>query len=535
MRSFATLLLCGIFPAMSENVPAFPDCTGPLQFGRNVNGQYVYWITMVQPSPETIAAYSLKVPSDFTRASFNDLVLEAHTAAEIDIVETASFLEPHANGFYHHNLLVRSSRQYRWKQIADWLRARKVLVNFAPNINKWVDGVVYGRVASEHKGPEALDNAYTQWAKEGQPVPFEQILPKRFLQPGFVRQVKLTSLAFYELCREHSIQSEEELWAKAEELKDQGDKALLAYLMDHDGAHALEKVQKATSAKEALRRASLPREALLREVLQEGSCTCDTPGLCYALMRDLASKNGLDGILQPAVLEALRAGRAKMRNICLLGGSNCGKTFLFKGLALIYRAYERPDGGSYQLAELPNCEIVFLNEFEYDAGARDWMPWAYLKRFLEGGVVPVGRPKHKGGGNVNFSGSAPVFFTAAKEVILTKGGFEDEAETEQMRNRIRYFHLHYQIPPAARQEVLRHCACCTAKFYLEPPGATLPDIPTRLGEPTSSGASSASPAKRPRLAAECIQELQQLKALLDAKVLSEAEFQRLKQQLLSGC
>ena len=64
MLSFATFLLRGIFPAMSENVPAFPDTTGPLQVGRNVNGQYVYWITMVQPSPETMAAYSLKVPAD---------------------------------------------------------------------------------------------------------------------------------------------------------------------------------------------------------------------------------------------------------------------------------------------------------------------------------------------------------------------------------------------------------------------------------------------------------------------------------------
>ena len=40
-----------ILLSMAENVPAFPEPTGPSQFGRNGNGQYVYWITMVPLPP----------------------------------------------------------------------------------------------------------------------------------------------------------------------------------------------------------------------------------------------------------------------------------------------------------------------------------------------------------------------------------------------------------------------------------------------------------------------------------------------------
>ena len=69
-------------------------------------------------------------------------------------------------------------------------------------------------------------------------------------------------------------------------------------------------------------------------------------------MKDLLRRNNLDGQLQADVLGAFRAGRAKKRTVCLVGGPNCGKTFLFKGLKEVFPTYERPDGGSYQLAEL---------------------------------------------------------------------------------------------------------------------------------------------------------------------------------------
>jgi hypothetical protein len=57
-----------------------------------------------------------------------------------------------------------------------------------------------------------------------------------------VRQTRFTSLAFYDLCRKHEVTTETDLWAKATELDDQADRAMLGYLLDNDGDNMLAKV-----------------------------------------------------------------------------------------------------------------------------------------------------------------------------------------------------------------------------------------------------------------------------------------------------
>ena len=106
-------------------------------------------------------------------------------------------------------------------------------------------------------------------------------------------------------------------------------------------------------------------------------------------MKDLLQQNGLDGQLQRDVFGALRYGRLKKRTVCLVGDTNCGKSFLLKGLAQIYEIYQRPDTGSYQLEDLLGKELVFLNDFEYNEAAKGWMDWQYFKNFLEGDSLPV--------------------------------------------------------------------------------------------------------------------------------------------------
>ena len=136
----------------------FSQSSGPLQRGRNVKGHVVYWITQSAPTPEVAERLALRLPSEFSRAEFRALVVGAHTACGEDIVETACFKEPHASGVVHNNVLVRASRQYRWKKIAEHLRGLRVHVDFGTNVRTWAEGVVYGKVASEHKPPEALDH-----------------------------------------------------------------------------------------------------------------------------------------------------------------------------------------------------------------------------------------------------------------------------------------------------------------------------------------------------------------------------------------
>lgn len=535
-------------PDDNPAAPALQDVSssGPPQSGRGCKGQYVYWITQSHPKPETVERLGLKTPSDFTRQEWNDLVVKVHTASGVTLEETATFREPHENGLPHNNSLVRCLVQYKWKKVAEVFRQEhKVHVDFATHIKTWAEGVVYGRVASDHKQPEQLDHGFVQWRKDGgNPTPLDECLPKRWQKEGFVRHVRLTSLAFGDMCKEHNVKTDADLWATATLLAKGGDQALLSYLYDNDGEAQLAKVLKAQQAEEKARRAGLTREQLLEECLTRGKCRCDRAGLCYDLMKKLLEKNNFDGPLQAAVLGALRTGRAKQRTICLVGGTDSGKSFLFRGLTQVYDTYKRPDKGNYQLEALLGKEFVFLNDFEYNAAAQAWMDWSYFKDFLEGGEVAVGRPKNRGG-DVMWEGTAPVLMTAPDKVRLYRDKREDKYETEQMDRRIRYFFCTYTVPPEERQEVLKHCAHCTARLYLEgrqtlDRPAAEPAAPPAAGARAAPGGEgpqpeSSQPApKRPRTAQECVGELVSLKGLLDSGALTQEEFQDLKQKLLAG-
>lgn len=448
--------------------PVLP-LSGPPQRGAGVHGQYVYALIMSQPTPEVLTQSGVKQPSDFDRTTFREMVVKCLAEVDVEVIETACFREPHANGNPHFNLLVRGGRQWRWKKAAERLLGTyRVHVSFAENIRTWAEGVVYFRVGSEHKKPEQLDQAPEQWHKNACPAPFDDFLPRVWQQPGFVRTTRLSNLAFYELTRTHDIRDENDLWAKATELSETGDKGLLAYLLDNDAETQLGKVLKATDAQEKARRAKKSRVEVLQEYFDSSTCCCAEPGRCYNLQNEILRKNGLDGPFQSKVYGALQSGRAKRRSLCLLGNTDCGKTFLLKGLREVYNCYERPDGGTYQLENLPGTKVVFLNDFEYDAASKDWMPWSYFENFLDGGHTKVARAKNRGGNTV-FKGTAPEFLTAPAEVKLLRRGQEVHAETKQMRKRIDYLSLHVQIPEEAVQEVMHHCKDASLSLALPAP------------------------------------------------------------------
>ena len=120
--------------AMAQPPPQL-GLEGPPQFGRGVKGQYVYWIVMAQPTQEVVQRAGVKQPADFSRSSFSELVVKCHDEGDEKIIETAIFLEPHANATFHLNALVRAERQYHWKPVAErFLQVYKVRVSCGQNV-----------------------------------------------------------------------------------------------------------------------------------------------------------------------------------------------------------------------------------------------------------------------------------------------------------------------------------------------------------------------------------------------------------------
>jgi hypothetical protein len=128
------------------------------------------------------------------------------------------------------------------------------------------------------------------------------------------------------------------------------------------------------------------------------------------------------------------------------------------------KTFELQYGRSYQLEDLVGKEPVFLNDFGYDDDAKKWMYWTYLKRFLEGGDVPVARPKNRSG-NVSVKNDAPVFLTTPQDDSLWRRKRVGEFETEQMRCRITCLRLHYAYLDAERE--VEPCGQRGARLYLE--------------------------------------------------------------------
>ena len=227
---------------------------------------------------DAVQRLELKTPEDFTRESFRATVVAAHASAGVTLTETACFLEPHADGRPHLNLLCRSPAQYRWKRVAEELRQQKVHVNFGQHISTWADGVVYGCVASEHK--TELDPEPAPWVAKGEPTPLKEFLPARFRAEGFVRKSRMSPLLFFDAAMKYKFTSADEAWAKAAELSAAGDRALLSFCMENDVDALIAKVQQSVQATERVRRSKMTREALLEEYAQKNKCTCESDGQC---------------------------------------------------------------------------------------------------------------------------------------------------------------------------------------------------------------------------------------------------------------
>jgi hypothetical protein len=460
--------------------PAAPvpggEATGPLQQTGNRAGaarrQYCWLITFAAPVAATIATLGLKSPVDFTRQQFLDVVLAAYTAAGVVAEEAAVFLEMHkrvdeqGNRVPHLHCLVRASTQHAWRVIGNTLATvHKVRVDFGANVRNWYDGIVYGTVASDSKPQEEIDGSPLQWAASGAPVPFTEVLPPKWHSGQ--RLPKLSPLQAYDMCTRAQVRDVAGVWTLAKNLEREKQRGLLAFLFEHrDIEGFMAKVCMANSCEEDARRVARGRIGLLEDVQANTPCVCSERWMWYKLARETLANNSRGHEFQQTIFRALAEGRKKKTNVFLVGPTNAAKSFLIKPLKNIYKVYEVPDSGTHQLEALLGREVVFLNEFEWDPA---WMQWPYLKRFFEGGSVPVARPKNRGG-NVEFTLDSPVIGTLSSPIqLFTKIGRNavvNTHETDQMNSRVVYLHLTVGIAPDAIVEC-PPCSRCASELYLE--------------------------------------------------------------------
>jgi hypothetical protein len=503
---------------------------GPPQASK-AKGQYCYWIMMPHPTAQQ-QAKGARLPKEFTRDGFREEVAKVLKQIGVAAREVAVFREPHASGEIHMNALVWADRQWRWLQAARSFRRELMFVNFGQNVKTWQEGVVYGCVASEHKPPQMIDQQPPHWPETA--LPLRQCLPTKWQGEGFVRKTRMSNVQFLDLCSEHEVYDEDEIWALAGQQKEGGDRSLEQYLMDTGDVPAvLQKVRKSKGAKEMVRRRALTREEILKEAA-DAACSCPTPGECYDLMKGALEKNKLDGLFQQRVAEALREGRGKGSCFFTQGPSDSGKSFVLYPLELIFKTYKPPDPAgepSYPLSKLIGSEIILCNEFEWD---KRIVSWAGLKKLFEGEPVMVALPKN-GGEDVIWSKDAPVIGSVRHRIAMVTRGVVNEDESEQMDNRVSYMKFWYDLKqaPGGRKKC-KPCKACGARLYLEGFSGASGAPPAVPLAPAASSSSPAPGGAAPKDARSVIQELKDLAALKAQGVLSPDEFESLKKKVLEA-
>lgn len=331
----------------------------------------------------------------------------------------------------------------------------------------------YLSVATTKKPQEELDQ--DPWTSPDHPPLEELPLPPAHLQRAWAQRGEgakqrssegdpksMQVLDFYDLVRENkeNIHDEDDLWNLARSRQDSGDRKLMQFLLSRrDLPQLLDRVAKADAAPKKSKRRRQTRLQVLQEVAAAGQCVCAAPGRWKQAAVEVLEFNGYTAQqLEVAILEALDLGRAKLRTVMIVGGTNRAKSFCLKPLAMVFNAYTAPDTGTHQLADLKGSEILWLNEFEYDAS---FMPWRKLKDFLEGEPVKVAVPKTIGS-NYMFFGDAPVFCTGPGPVEHPT----QARETEQMNSRIKYFLFEHYFDPITCPEI-KPCPFCFAQWLLD--------------------------------------------------------------------
>lgn len=276
-----------------------------------------------------------------------------------------------------------------------------------------------------------------------------------------------------DLLREHAfLRTEDDLMRYATTGAGKDNRALLKFVLSRkDLGELMERVRRVAGAEATAARRQMTRVQILAAAA-EGTCTCETPGRWAAAAEDVVQRNGYaEREIQRAIFHSLNLGRAKQRNLVLVGDTNRAKSFVMDPVELVFKCFTPPDTGSHQLADIAGSEVLYLNDFEWDASL---MPWGTAKNLFEGKHVKIAVPKvEKGAKNYMFTEDSPILGTAPGPIEHPK----KPRETCQMDSRVRYMPLTHFFDPATCPEI-RPCKKCWAQWVWavrdEPPPPAVP-------------------------------------------------------------
>lgn len=103
----------------------------------------------------------------------------------------------------------------------------------------------------------------------------------------------------------------------------------------------------------------------------------------------------------------------------IIGGTNQGRSFMFMPMLYIYDCLTCPSDSKFNWVEVPEKEVILLNDFRYSDGTMR----------VEGAPMSVAMPKNHFASDVNWTERQPIFATAKKKIVGVVNNNIDEGET----------------------------------------------------------------------------------------------------------
>ena len=400
-----------------------------------------------------------------TRESFAAAICEVFTLerSKFRPQHWAFCLENHADqGFHYHMTLKLTGPKKSLECKRALQRKHGVVVNFSDHdgyytayryISKSDENVYHSpnhpnlEEIGSPKTKNCLQRTYHQRRRNRQALTAPQNDEEPNSNPPAKKMKKLSNIDVSEFIHKHNIRNQTTFLAVANAQQEEGKKDLANYALSRSKKSLDELIQQTWRMKEAaavLKRQKASRIDIIREAAA-GTCVENCEGLWLRCAEEVLVNNKLHPILfAAAVRDLLILGRGKYRNVMIVGPTDCGKTFLFRPLELLFNTFSNPAADKYAWVGADQKEIIWLNDFRW---TRELIEWKSLLLLLEGDRVNLPAPKNHFAMDVCIDTDIPIFPTS-KDVIKYRGSYnaEDQREDDMMASRWKVFRFTHSIP-----------------------------------------------------------------------------------------
>lgn len=447
------------------------------------------------PANQFLATYAQAdlavVPS---REKFAEIVVNAFNKKDDDIVQQwVCSLESHrVNGVHYHLALkLRDDKRRRKAQVGirihmnnkihvhfkDWTTcywdAYRYVSKLDPHHIKsegHVDLVNPPRTANASRARKRISMERAEALATGSAAAKEPT--KKPLKPVLLRKEDVGRIVIA-----NDIHDDDGLCALAQAQLTEGKNDLETFLYRHSKVSDRESIiataWKMAKSKERADRAKKTRIQLLEEALllpcasdEDSGASCDGRWLPAAL-EVLERNNYTREYFSSLITNCLRRGRGKGRNLMIIGGTNCAKTFMVMPLVDIYDTFCSPAKGSFNWVGADKKELLLLNDIRYGKdGESKVMAWQELLNLLDGSPLAIDQPKCHFAANAEWRTLQPIIATSDGPIErIMPDGRKDTGETNQMVER--WVRLDFAYKFNSPDYSLLRCARCFASLVLE--------------------------------------------------------------------